>query len=223
MSDVHVAVLFAHRLLAESLAASLSREPGIANARVVLDQAAAAQAKSTGTDVLVVEEQAAKGLDAIGLPTVVVLDQADAEAAVRLLYQGASGVCIRTAPLRELVETIQVVMRGETHLPTALVGPVLSKMAIRKPAEEDRTTGHLTPREVQILRLLGSGASRAEIARMLTLSPHTVRTHIQNALSKLSLHSQMEAGAFARTALGAGDPQPFGEEPSDAADRRGQA
>jgi DNA-binding NarL/FixJ family response regulator len=211
VSDVHVAVLCTHRLLAESLATALSAEPGIASARVLPGPVAATQAKSRGVDVLVVEEGEMRGLDGLGLPMVAVLDRPDAETAVRLLYEGASGLCLRTAPLQELIETIQLVMRGETHLPTALIGPVLTRMAVRQAAPRERPASHLTAREVQILRLLGGGASRGEIARLLTLSPHTVRTHIQNALGKLSLHSQMEAGAYARDVLGASDDTTFDE------------
>lgn len=202
VNDVHVAVLFTHRLLAESLATALSAEPGIASARVLSGPMAASHSTNRGVDLLVVEEGEMPGLDGVGLPMVAVLNGADAETAVRCLYQGASGLCIRSAPLRELADTIQLVMRGETHLPTVLIGPVLARMAVRQSAPRERPTNHLTPREVQILRLIGGGASRAEIARLLTLSPHTVRTHIQNALGKLSLHSQMEAGAYARDVLG---------------------
>jgi two-component system nitrate/nitrite response regulator NarL len=55
----------------------------------------------------------------------------------------------------------------------------------------------LTPREVQVLELLAEGASSAEIARRLTVSPNTVRTHVQGILSKLQVHSRLEAAAFA--------------------------
>jgi DNA-binding NarL/FixJ family response regulator len=51
----------------------------------------------------------------------------------------------------------------------------------------------LTPRELQVLTALASGAASAEIARSLKMSPNTVRTHVQNVLGKLGVHSKLEA------------------------------
>jgi two-component system nitrate/nitrite response regulator NarL len=55
----------------------------------------------------------------------------------------------------------------------------------------------LTDREREVLSLLVEGASGAEMAERLNLSPHTVRTHVQNLLTKLQVHSRVEAAAFA--------------------------
>jgi len=49
-----------------------------------------------------------------------------------------------------------------------------------------------------VLRLLGEGVTRTEVARRLRISPHTARTHLQRLLGKLALHSQLEASAYAR-------------------------
>ena len=51
----------------------------------------------------------------------------------------------------------------------------------------------LTPREVQILALMSEGRTPAEITDELTMSPNTLRTHMQNVLTKLGVHSKMEA------------------------------
>lgn len=55
----------------------------------------------------------------------------------------------------------------------------------------------LTARELEVLRLLAGGANALAISRRLLLSPHTVRTHIQNILSKLGVHSRFEAATLA--------------------------
>ncbi len=55
----------------------------------------------------------------------------------------------------------------------------------------------LTPRERQVLDLLGQGESKEAIARALSVSTNTVRNHIQNILSKLGAHSRLEAVATA--------------------------
>jgi DNA-binding CsgD family transcriptional regulator len=79
----------------------------------------------------------------------------------------------------------------------------------------------LTERERDVLLSLGAGRGRAEIGRDLGLSPHTVRTHVQHHLRKLSLHSQLEAGAFARELTAALAPLPRAEaDPSKVIDLR---
>jgi two-component system nitrate/nitrite response regulator NarL len=55
----------------------------------------------------------------------------------------------------------------------------------------------LTTREVEVLQLLAEGATSAQLAEKLDVSPNTVRTHVQGILSKLQVHSRLEAAAFA--------------------------
>jgi two-component system nitrate/nitrite response regulator NarL len=64
----------------------------------------------------------------------------------------------------------------------------------------------LTAREVEVLQLLAEGASSGRIAEQLGVSPNTVRTHVQGILSKLQVHSRLEAAAFA-VRLGLVDPR----------------
>jgi RNA polymerase sigma factor (sigma-70 family) len=60
-----------------------------------------------------------------------------------------------------------------------------------------RPLNRLSPREREVLALLGRGWSNARIGRELYISPHTVRTHVQNILQKLEMHSKLEAATFA--------------------------
>ena len=62
---------------------------------------------------------------------------------------------------------------------------------------EQLLADQLTARELEVLDLLAHGASSAEIARRLSVSPNTVRTHVQGILTKLQVHSRLEAAAFA--------------------------
>jgi len=55
----------------------------------------------------------------------------------------------------------------------------------------------LTERERQVLQLLAEGSSGVQIAARLSISPNTVRTHVQSILTKLQVHSRLEAAAFA--------------------------
>ena len=67
--------------------------------------------------------------------------------------------------------------------------------------ENDKLLAALTPRERQVLTCLASGAGRQEVAEQLHLSANTVRTHLQNVMSKLGVHSTLEAVAISRPHL----------------------
>ncbi len=64
-------------------------------------------------------------------------------------------------------------------------------------SQEELLGEQLTGREVEVLQLLAEGASSRDIAQKLSVSPNTVRTHVQGILSKLQVHSRLEAAAFA--------------------------
>ena len=67
-------------------------------------------------------------------------------------------------------------------------------------AEEDTLLAALTPREREVLACLAAGAGRDDVARQLYLSANTVRTHLQNLMAKLGVHSTLEAVALTRRA-----------------------
>ena len=61
----------------------------------------------------------------------------------------------------------------------------------------ERRFDRLTPRELEILRGLARGRSSEQLAEELKMSPHTLRTHVQNILTKLGVHSKLEALVYA--------------------------
>jgi RNA polymerase sigma factor (sigma-70 family) len=77
--------------------------------------------------------------------------------------------------------------------------PPLSRRPLNDTDDEimDSPLNRLSPREREVLALLGRGWSNAQIGRELSISPHTVRTHIQNLLQKLGMHSKLEAATLA--------------------------
>lgn len=97
---------------------------------------------------------------------------------------------------------IRGVLRDETHLPPALLTAVLRELtAARKHrTDSERLVDSLTPRELEVLRCMVAGLGRKAVAERLFLSPHTVRTHMQNVLGKLGVHSTLAAVALARRA-----------------------
>ncbi|MFI6639302.1 LuxR C-terminal-related transcriptional regulator [Streptomyces sp. NPDC050504] len=134
--------------------------------------------------------------------TVVLAEKDDSRRAALALQAGASGWVAKDCSLQRLLAVIRGVLRDETHLPAALLTGVLRELtAARKHrTESERLVESLTPREREVLRCMVAGLGRKAVAERLFLSPHTVRTHMQNVLGKLGVHSTLAAVALARRA-----------------------
>lgn len=132
----------------------------------------------------------------------VLAEKDDPRTAARALQAGASGWVAKDCSLQRLLAVIRGVLRDETHLPPALLTGVLRELtAARKHrTESERLVESLTPREREVLRCMVAGLGRKAVAERLFLSPHTVRTHMQNVLGKLGVHSTLAAVALARRA-----------------------
>ncbi|MDI5974119.1 response regulator transcription factor [Streptomyces sp. SL13] len=134
--------------------------------------------------------------------TVVVAERDDPHRAARALQCGAAGWVAKDSSLSRLLAVIRGVLRDETHLPPALLTGVLRELtaARRNRTESERLVETLTNREREVLRCMVAGLGRKAAAEHLYLSPHTVRTHMQNVLGKLGVHSTLAAVALARRA-----------------------
>ncbi|MEU3184360.1 response regulator transcription factor [Streptomyces sp. NPDC006923] len=134
--------------------------------------------------------------------TVVLAEKDDQRRAALALQAGASGWVAKDCSLQRLLAVIRGVLRDETHLPPALLTGVLRELtAARKHrTESEQLVESLTPREREVLRCMVAGLGRKAVAERLYLSPHTVRTHMQNVLGKLGVHSTLAAVALARRA-----------------------
>jgi DNA-binding NarL/FixJ family response regulator len=120
---------------------------------------------------------------------------------------GASAWVAKDDSVDHLITVVRGVLRDETWIPPRLLTAVLRDFA---QAQRDRNRHEaliatLTPREQEVLRCMVSGMSRSAIAEKLFLSPNTVRTHMQNVLGKLGVHSTLAAVAVARRAGMNGD------------------
>ncbi|CQR63606.1 LuxR C-terminal-related transcriptional regulator [Streptomyces leeuwenhoekii] len=137
-----------------------------------------------------------------GVRVVVLAEKDDPRRAALALQAGASGWVAKDCSLSRLLAVIRGVLRDETHLPPALLTGVLRELtAARKHrSESERLVESLTPREREVLRCMVAGLGRKAVAERLYLSPHTVRTHMQNVLGKLGVHSTLAAVALARRA-----------------------
>jgi two-component system, NarL family, nitrate/nitrite response regulator NarL len=107
---------------------------------------------------------------------------------------GACGLAFKGRPLAEAVETIERVERGDAVLDIGILQAVVEP---RMDSYGARLARFLTAREVEVLTRLVQGEGTTEIARSLSVSQSTARTHIQSILTKLGVHSRLEACAFA--------------------------
>ena len=114
------------------------------------------------------------------------------------LRAGASGFLLKNARPEDLVQAVRVVAAGE-----ALLAPSITRRVIedytRRPARrsDDADLANLTEREVEVLRLLATGLSNAELAARLYVSEGTIKTHLSHVLTKLGLRDRVQAVVFA--------------------------
>ena len=129
---------------------------------------------------------------------VVLTSLTDEATLMRVVDSGISGFVSKDSQLSELLETIRKAADGEIVMPTSLLVGLLMRMPRDKAAayQEDKGWERLTVREQEVLELLASGKSGDEIADSLHIAPLTVRTHIRNLMSKMGVHSRLEAVAF---------------------------
>ena len=107
---------------------------------------------------------------------------------------GAAGYLLKNARPQELAEAIRTVHRGEALLHPTIAAKLMQEFAHDKP----RATGEtLTERELEVLRHIARGMANKEIARELTISEKTVKTHVSNILAKLHLADRTQAALYA--------------------------
>lgn len=133
-----------------------------------------------------------------GCRVIVFSGQEDERVLVQALEAGASGYLSKESPLVDLIEATRAVHRGEALVPPQMLGALLRRLIHRRRERDEalRRLSGLTRREREVLALLAQGADNDGIAQHLVISPETARTHIQNVLGKLGVHSRLEAAAF---------------------------
>ncbi|MGH3658200.1 MAG: response regulator [Micromonosporaceae bacterium] len=115
------------------------------------------------------------------------------------LTAGASGFLLKDVTPEQLVAAVRLVQAGDALLAPAITRRLVERFAPRDEARAwvHRDLSELTTRELEVLRLLGTGLSNAELADRLTLSTATVKTHVARILSKLHLRDRVQAVVLA--------------------------
>ena len=119
----------------------------------------------------------------------------DGSDVLEAMLAGATGYLVKGTSPEALVAGIRAAAAGDALLSAGLATKLLALVSPAPAAARDGQV--LSERELEVLRLLASGKANADIARALFLSPHTVRNHISNILSKLQIANRTEAAAYA--------------------------
>ena len=203
---ISVLIVDDHRAFGEALAVALDKEDDLEVVVVAVDgESAAEEAEVRQPDVVLVDLQM-PGID--GLETsrriravsketaVVVLTGSDDELALgRAIQAGAHGFLRKTAAVQDLAQAVRAAHRGEPLNGHDEVEFALRRLRRLRARDDDidQRFDRLTPRELQILQLLAESKTPDEIATELAVSRNTLRTHIQNILMKLGVHSKLDA------------------------------
>jgi len=108
----------------------------------------------------------------------------------KALRAGAQGYLLKDASANELLGAIHSIHAGQTLLAPAVAARLVVGVSSGGPDA-------LTPRELEVLTLIGQGRSNGEIAAMLSIAPRTAKVHVQNILSKLGATNRTEAVSLA--------------------------
>ncbi|WP_442914126.1 response regulator [Kribbella sp. NBC_00359] len=115
------------------------------------------------------------------------------------LAAGASGFLLKDVTPEHLAAAVRLVTTGDALLAPSITRRLVERFAIPAPTQPaiHRDLAALTPREVEVLTLMGHGLSNAELATELTLSEATVKTHVARIFAKLGLRDRAQAVVLA--------------------------
>jgi DNA-binding NarL/FixJ family response regulator len=124
---------------------------------------------------------------------------------VEAIEAGAAGFLDKNTAIDDLMDTVRAAAVGEVLVDPTVLADLLPRLAAERRAADDaaKRLSRLTTREREVLGLMAEGCRNDAIASRLFITAPTVRTHAQNILSKLGVHSQLEAVALAAKARSA--------------------
>ncbi|MFP3960896.1 response regulator transcription factor [Actinomadura fulvescens] len=213
MQLIRVLIVDDHALFAEALSARLGREPDLVILPVAADVRRALALTATERPHVIVLDLTLgpeNGLDVLDrvrehhpdVRVVVLTAMSDVNAIVQAIRRGAVGWLSKTESADLVSQVIRGAARRGGWIPPEVLGDVLRRLMDDAPEPNGgaQLLADLTPREREVLQCMVDGLNRVEIADRLGLSANTVRTHTQNLLAKLDMHSALEAITLAMRA-----------------------
>jgi DNA-binding NarL/FixJ family response regulator len=207
---IKVLVVDDQDLIRAGLAALIQAAPDMDVVGQAADgHAAVAQARSTAPDVILMDIRI-PGIDGVAAtgrilaqardprPRVLILTTFDLDQYVYdALQAGASGFLLKETRPERLLTAIQVVAAGDTLFAPAVTRRLIEAYTASRTVSRPRALDCLTPRELEVIRHVATGAGNTEIAGQLTLTEATVKTHLHRAMTKLGLNSRAQAVVLA--------------------------
>ena len=130
-----------------------------------------------------------------GTEVVVLTTYSDDDSVLSALRAGARGYLTKDADAESIGRALQAAAAGQSIVDAEVQRRLIEGAATPKPADPADTG--LTPREIEVLRLIADGLSNTEIARHLVVSEATVKTHINHLFAKANLRDRAQAVAYA--------------------------
>jgi DNA-binding NarL/FixJ family response regulator len=207
---IRVLIADDHRTFAEALRTAIDLEEGMKVSGIAADgDGAVRMATGGGVDVVLMDVEM-PGKDGITATrdivearpeTRVIMLTAHASDALvgRALEAGAAGYLTKDRPMREVARAVRTAFQGRPLMDAQEAERALQAIRLRRDAGKAARARveRLTPRETEILQRMADGLAQEEIAAILGISRHTLRTHVQNILTKLRVRSRLEALAQA--------------------------
>jgi len=203
---IKVLIVDDERTFGEALELALVREKDLEVIEVATDGDEAIRAAAEHQPDVVLMDVAMPGMS--GIEATRRIKEEDPEAQVlilsgrddpillaRAVQAGAVGLLRKTEAVVDVASSVRRAYRGEPIHDEDEVEVAMRRLRHRRDRDGDarQRLERLTPRETQILQEMAAGSSPERIAETLGMSPHTLRTHTQNILTKLNVHSKMEA------------------------------
>lgn len=212
MSQFRVLVVDDHELLRQGLVSLLDAQPDIQ----VVGQAgdgfeALTLARDLRPDLILIDinmpicngveatrrMRAAPDLSPVRIVILTIHDED--EMLFEAIKAGANGYLLKNMDSTAFLQAIRRTLSGEAALPPRLTASLLDEFArlARRPTQSTEKEPDLTPREAEVLSLIAEGMTDKEIAAQLSLSLHTVKSHVRNILTKLQAANRRQAARLA--------------------------
>ena len=203
---LRVLLVESHPLLATALARIVGGQSDLALCGTARTGAeAVADASRCKADVVVIDFElsdmsgpAAAGLirDHVPSATIVFHNAEESEAALLdAIDAGAIAFLTRSATADQLLEAIRRASLGEVLIPVRLFAKALARQRTEQTHEQERKrrTSMFTPRELEVLKLMGDGFDTIEMSKRLGVAGHTIEWHVRHVIEKLEVHSKLQA------------------------------